>query len=175
MYGACMVHCTVHVWCMYGAFQQFCMVQIVCCAPWWYSLFSNFTRKQKNSKKQLLFTVHCVRTHEILEKVFFWLQSAMMNCSEVTQVCTVLSKTKNNELLALLLFIYFTIFALNCFGRNIGTLPTTLLTTPLFVFIVSLFFDSVVPFWNVTVLLQNCKSLQTFEVYIMNWILSTRY
>ena len=26
-----MVHCTVHVWCMYGAFRQFCMAQIVCC------------------------------------------------------------------------------------------------------------------------------------------------
>ena len=27
MYGACMVH----VWCMYGAFRRFCMVQNVCC------------------------------------------------------------------------------------------------------------------------------------------------
>ena len=27
----CIVHCTVHVWCMYGAFRRFCMGQIVCC------------------------------------------------------------------------------------------------------------------------------------------------
>ena len=27
-----MVHCTVHVWCMYGAFRRFCTVQIVCSA-----------------------------------------------------------------------------------------------------------------------------------------------
>ena len=23
MYGACMVHCMVHVWCMYGAYRTF--------------------------------------------------------------------------------------------------------------------------------------------------------
>ena len=66
----------VHVWCMYGAFWRFCMVQIVCCAGYtqFFPLENSefvFYSAQLGHKSTLNLFLHtnCIKLHEETRKI----------------------------------------------------------------------------------------------------------
>ena len=72
----CMVHCTVHVWCMYGAFRRFCTVQIVCCVCMAIKIknsYYNSNSKVIKSKKKEIETVQQASAQTFQKLSFFCL------------------------------------------------------------------------------------------------------